>query len=38
LITAYDGTPTTFGIGFRDHLLAIDSSETEGNTKPDSGS
>ena len=30
LITAYDGTPTNFGIGFRDHLLAIDPSESEG--------
>ena len=23
LITAYDGTPTAFGVGFRDHLLTV---------------
>jgi hypothetical protein len=35
LIAAYDGTPTNFGIGFRDHLLAIDSSESEGGRETD---
>jgi endoglucanase len=35
LITAYDGTPTSFGIGFRDHLLAINSSESKGGHETD---
>ena len=35
LITAYDGTPTNFSIGFRDHLLAIDSSDSEGERETD---
>jgi hypothetical protein len=25
LITSYDGTPTAFGVGLRDHLIALDS-------------
>ena len=32
LITSYDGTPTNFGLGFRDHLTAITSPTTTTTT------